>query len=299
MELGDAPDTLKDAHMEEKHLRILLIVLFAFGFFSVFRGACSSSRGDNYNVNVTSMNTADKGLDLKAVGTLLEQSKDAEDFERLLNDSSKGINNLDLNEDGQVDYIKVTEFGDDKIKGFSLTTEVASGEEQEIATIKIEKTGENKARVQYHGNRAIYGHNHYYHSPFSGSGFLLGYLWGAHRPYYSPWGYGRYPGYYSGYSVRSYSSYQGHVSNVTKGRKYTSSKVSSVGSGVVSPNKGKSAQSIKAPLKNPTASQKSFQSRNPSKQMRSGGFGKKRSSFFGSSSRRSSSVRGGRSFGGK
>ena len=288
--------------MEEKHFKILLIALFAFGFFSIFRGACSScssSRGDNYNVNVTSMNTADKGLDLKAVGALLEESKNAEDFERLLNDSSKGVNNLDLNEDGKVDYIKVTEFGDDKIKGFSLTTEVAPGEEQEIATIKIEKTGKNTARAQYHGNRSIYGNNYYYHSPFSGTGFLIGYLWGAHRPYYSPWGYGRYPGYYRDYSVRSYSSYQGHVNKVTRGKNYTSSKVSSVGSGVVSPNKGKSASSVKAPLKNPTASQKSFQSRNPSKQMRSGGFGKKRSSFFGSSSRRSSSVRGGRSFGGK
>jgi hypothetical protein len=287
--------------MTEKYFKILLIALFSFAFLAIFSGACGEKRArrDNYNVSVTAMNSADKGLDLKAVGALLEESKDAEGFEKLLNDSKRGINNLDLDEDGKVDYIKVTEFGDDKIKGFSLSVEVAKGDEQEIATIKIEKTGEGKAKVQYHGNSTIYGHNHYYHSSWGGGGFMLGYLWGAHRPYYSRWGYGSYPSYYRSHNVVNQTSYQNRTRSATQGKKYTSSKVSRVGSNVASPNKGKNARSVKAPLRNPTTSQKAFQKRNPSKQMRSGGFGNKRSSFFGGSSRRGSSVRGGRSFGGK
>ena len=46
-------------------------------------------------------------LDLYAVLTLFQKSKTIEAFEKSLNDEKTGVNNLDLNLDKKVDFIKV------------------------------------------------------------------------------------------------------------------------------------------------------------------------------------------------
>ena len=92
-----------------------------------------------------------KGLDLKLVGDLARKSKNAADFEKQLNTTSNKINNLDLNDDGKVDYIKVTEYGKGNKRGFSLTTDVGKGKEQEIATIEFVKSVE-KVDMYVNGN---------------------------------------------------------------------------------------------------------------------------------------------------
>lgn len=279
--------------MAEKYFKIMVVAFFCIAGLSLCRGLTSSS--DNYNVSVTQMLDADKGLDLRAVGEVLKKVSTAEEFEKLLNDSDSGVNNLDLNADGKVDYISVTEFGDAQVKGFSLTTEVVKGEVQELATIKIQKTGDNEADVEYHGSPTVYGHNHYYRSHWSpglGTGLMIGYLFASHRPYYSPWGFGHYPGYYRSYGAVPYNSYRGRWSQTSS---YQSAGSSKFGGGVRSPNSGKNATGVKARLKNPSTAQRSFQARQAVKQRRSGGFGRGRSS----SVRRSSYGRSSRSFGGK
>ncbi|MBN1961164.1 MAG: hypothetical protein JW841_09470 [Deltaproteobacteria bacterium] len=278
--------------MAERYLKIMAIVFFGIAGLSF----CVSMNkpGDTYDVSVTQMVDADKGLDLRAVGEVLKKAKTAEEFEKLLNSPDTGVNNLDLNADGKADYIKVKEFGDDITKGFSLTTEVANGEVQEIATIKIQKQGEDKAEVEYHGNQTIYGQNHYYRSSWSpgfGTGLMMGYLFAPHRMYSSPWGWGSYPGYYHSYSTIPFNNYSSRWHN--RLGSYNTSSSSSFGNSIRSPNFGRNANSIKARLKNPTASQKSFQSSFGSSARRSGGFGR------GFSSRRSSFGRSSRSFGGK
>ncbi len=261
------------------------LIQFGFGafvllvLFSSFRSCSSSSRyGDSYNVSVQQITAVDaaSGLDLQAVGELVKQAKTGEEFERLLNTPSVGINNLDLDEDGAVDYIKVTEYGSGNVKGFSLTVDLASDQTQEIATIEIEKTSDGRANVQTHGNQNIYGSNHYYHSSFGITDFiLLSWLFNSNRPYYSsPWGYNSYPTYYGRYRPSSYDSYRQRTRTATSSSNWSSSKTSTVTSATPSPNAGKTAANIKAPLKSPTTSQKSFQARNPSKTVRSGGFGR-------------------------
>lgn len=249
----------------------------------VIHGFLASSPEKHYRVDITRLVSAEKGLNLQACGELLKKAKNAEDFEKLLNAPQSKVNNLDLDEDGKVDYINVTEFGDATIKGFSLTTQLPNKEVQEVATIKISKevaAAEDRAKVQIQGNETLYGRNHYYHTSFSpglGTGLILGYLWGAHRPYYSPWGYGSYPGHYRPYSTVPYSSYRDYWNQRGNYRdNYTRSTRGAFGSRVTSPNQQKNASSIKAPLKNPTVSQKRFQVRNPSGQIRrsGGGFGR-------------------------
>jgi len=259
------------------------------------------SGGDkNYNVNVQSTVYAGEGLDLATIGSLLKKAENATELERLLNDPATGVNNLDLNEDGKVDYVKVTEYGNDKSKGFSLTVEPIAGEVQEIATINIEKSGDDKAEVEVRGNEQIYGQNHYHHSSFGMTDMLFMYwLFRPHPMYMSPWGYGRYPGSYRAHNTVSQRDYKNRTTGRRDLQKSSSSRIKGKST---SPNAGKSAtKGIKAPLKKPTRSQKSFQKRNPSKQMSRSAFGRSSASRTSRPSvRRSSGFgRSGGSFGGK
>jgi len=245
-----------------------------------------------YDVTVQTAVSASEGLNLAAVGELLKKAKDAQELERLLNSANNGVNNLDLDEDGSVDYIYVTEYGDNRVKGFSLTTQPKPGETQEIATIEIEKAG-SEAQVQIQGNQQIYGQNQYYRSSFGLTDFLiLSWLFRPHPLYASPWGYGRYPSYYSRPRTRASNDYNRDMRRATRGSTFSSSSRSQISSSAKSPNAGKSASSIKAPLKNPTSAQKQFQARNPSRQVRSGGFGRSTNRATSrSTTTRSTSVR--------
>lgn len=280
--------------MNEKALKVLggffiVVVLLSICNKREPRYGSGSARQENYNVNVQTVITADEGLNLVAVGELLKKAKDGAEFEKLLNSPNNGVNNLDLNEDGQVDYISVTEYGDSRVKGFSLTTEPAPGETQEVATIEVEKAGD-QANVQIQGNERLYGQNHYHHSSFGLMDFvILSWLFQPRPLFASPYGYNNYPGGYRPYSTQPYQSYQRDMRSTTRNSTFSQSGRSTLGSNVNSPNAGKNATSVKAPLKNPSTSQKAFQQRNPSKQIRSGGFG--RSSSSTSRSTTSSSVR--------
>jgi len=267
-----------------KYLAIFFFVVVIWSF-------CSDNNRpgeEYYDVNVQTMVAASEGLDLKAVGELLKKADTAEELEQLLNSPAQGVNNLDLNADGNVDYISVTEYGNDKVKGFSLATEPAPGETQELATIEVEKVSDSEGKMEITGNEQIYGQNHHYHSSFGLTDFLImSYLFRPHGFYGSPWGYGRYPGYYSPYSTMSASNYRSNTNSFTSGSSFRSSNSSTINSNIKSPNAGKTAPSVRAPLKNPTSSQKSFQAKSRTGSSRSGGFGRSSSSARQSVSRRS------------
>ena len=271
-------------------LRLLPIVLLVT--------AVGCAGAGTTNVSVTSLVSAADGLNLQAVGELLKEANDAEQFEKLLNEKGKGLNNLDLDEDGNVDFIKVTEYGEGDTTGFSLTVDTEGEEEQEIATIDVVKTSEGDVNVELQGNQQIYGPNHYYHHRYGvGEMLLFSYLFRPHPFYFSPYRYGFYPGFYGrGYPVVGIGAYRSRASGVVSRStsQVSRSSRSTQTTKATSPNAGKTSSKIKAPLKNPTGSQKSFQARNPSKQVRSGGFGSKRTSVRGSKARG-----GGFSMGGK
>lgn len=274
-------------------VKVIVGVFLLIVIFSIFR-SCQSD--NHYNVNIQSINMAHEGLNLQSVGTLLKKTKDAKELEELINSKSEGINNLDLNDDGKVDYIHVSEYGSgDKARGFSLYTELAKDDKQEIATIEIEKL-EDQASVQVHGNQQIYGHGHYYHNHFGITDFILmSYLFSPHPYYYSPYNYGYYPSYYRGHSVQSTSTYNSRMKQKNSSSSFKKASTSQNKTSLKSPNAGKTSNRVKTPLKNPTASQKSFQKANPSRAtVKAKGFGR-------SSSRPSirSSGRSGGFFGGK
>jgi hypothetical protein len=261
--------------VDEKFFKYLAGFLFVIAIWTFFRG----DKGDaNYDVSVQTLTPASEGLDLKAVGELLKKAKTASDLEKLINSPEQGVNNLDLDGDGKADYISVTEYGSDRAKGFSLTTQPASGEIQEVATIEVEKTSDDEGNMQIRGNEQVYGQNHYYHSHFGFTDFLImSYLFSPHRYWASPYSYGHYPNNYRPYGTVGSSTYSNRTSSYTSGSSFKKSSSSNIQSDINSPNKGKSAKSVRASLKNPTSSQKSFQARARST-ARSGGFGRTSSS---------------------
>ena len=285
-------------------MKTFSVVLAGFfiiwAYFSCVVNTPSSSpttRSDSADVSTVVDKDAKDGLNLELLLPLVKEAENAEDLEKKIN-AEKGINNLDLNNDGKVDFIKVTEFGSKDAYGFSLTTFPEEGQEQEVATITIKKEGE-EAQVQVAGNQQIYGQNHYYHSRFGvGEMLLMAYLLRPH-PFYAPsFGWGYYPSYYRPWGVRPYSSYSSFSSTyrashprTTITRSYTP-----INTGLKSPNAGKTATSgIRRSLSNPTTAQKSFQTREASKAVKSGGFGRS-SNTTRSGNVRSSSSRG---FGGR
>ena len=283
--------------MNEKIFKILAGIFFVLILVSFF---WPSGGEKQYNVNVQTMVYGGAGLDLATIGSLLKKAENATELEHLLNDPKTGINNLDLNEDGKVDYIKVTEYGTEQTKGFSLTTEPIAGETQEVATIEIEKSGNDQASVEVKGNEQIYGQNHYHRSSFGMTDMLFMYwLFRPHPFYASPWGYGHYPGNYRSHNTISQANYNQRTAGQ---RDLKNASSSAIKGKATSPNAGKSAaKGIKTPLKKPTSSQKSFQKRNPSKQMSKSAFGRSSSSRPSRPSvRRSSGFgRSGGRFGGK
>ena len=85
------------------------------------------------------------GLDLQAVGDLFTQLQTLEDFERALNDTTKGVNNLDLDGDGRVDFIRVVDEVAEDVHLIILQVPIDSVEYQDVATIEIEKKGDDSA----------------------------------------------------------------------------------------------------------------------------------------------------------
>ena len=96
-------------------------------------------------------------LDLYAVLTLFQKSKTIEAFEKSLNDEKTGINNLDLNLDKKVDFIKVVTKKDGDAFTFILQVDVTKTETQDVALILVSKDKSDKVSIQAVGDEEIYG----------------------------------------------------------------------------------------------------------------------------------------------
>lgn len=139
---------------------------------------------------------AAEGLDLTAVGELFKSSANLEAFERALNDPDVGVNNLDLDADGKVDFIRVVEETGEGVHLIILQVPLAENEFQDVATIEVEKTGAEQYSMQVHGNDIVYGTD-YYVTPSDVHIHrwpIIAILYGpVYRPYRSIFYFGHYP----------------------------------------------------------------------------------------------------------
>lgn len=88
---------------------------------------------------------------------LFKKSSSPEEFERMLNSRDSEVNNLDLNGDGDIDYIKVIDRNQGNVHAFILQAIISDRESQDVAVIELEKLANGKAVLQITGDADIYG----------------------------------------------------------------------------------------------------------------------------------------------
>ena len=128
-----------------KTLSLLLATLFSVSLFG------------NNSITQDSTGLPGDNFSLEAVLNLFKNSESPEDFEKKLNSEDSEVNNLDLNEDGKIDYIRVTDNMDGDVHAIVLQVPVSEAEVQDIAVIEIEKDGPESAMLQIIGDENIYG----------------------------------------------------------------------------------------------------------------------------------------------
>jgi cystathionine beta-lyase family protein involved in aluminum resistance len=128
-------------------------------FFILF--ALQMSAQDRTTVNATSSEISDN-LDLRAIASIFGDAKNLEDFERQLNDPKIQISNLDLNDDNQVDYLRVIESVEGNTHLIIVQSVLGRDTYQDVATIEVEKDRNNQVQVQVVGDVYMYGQNYIY-----------------------------------------------------------------------------------------------------------------------------------------
>lgn len=181
-------------------------------------------------------------LNLYAVLKVFQESPTLEQFERAINDSATKINNLDLNGDGRIDYLRVVDSMKGDVHNIMLRAELGPNEEQSVAVIIVTKDADKSVHVQVTGDEDLYGRNYiiepnYKDSlagapnpaykedqeaggevvyvpttpyeiagwPIMGSLYMPGYI-----PWYSPWYWGYYPLWWTPWPPFSWHFYYGY-----------------------------------------------------------------------------------------
>lgn len=100
-----------------------------------------------------------ENFSLEGALALFKQANSLEEFEKLINEENNNVNNLDLNNNGEIDYIVVQDIQEKDTHVIVLSTYLSEKEKQDIATIGIEKTGNESAILQIEGDSELYAEN--------------------------------------------------------------------------------------------------------------------------------------------
>ncbi|MDI1316531.1 hypothetical protein [Flavobacterium sp.] len=103
-------------------------------------------------------NTGDN-FSLEGALELFKNSNSLEEFEKNLNQENSQVNNLDLDDDGQTDYINVEDITENDTHIIVLSTYLNETEKQDIAVIAIEKKGDGNAFLQIEGDEDLFTKN--------------------------------------------------------------------------------------------------------------------------------------------
>lgn len=188
----------------------------------------------------TALGLPGDNLDLYAVLDLFQKSKTIEDFEKSLNEKKSDINNLDLDLDKKVDFIKVVSKKEDPSFTFILQVAVSKTETQDVAVILVDKDKTGKVSLQIVGDEDLYGKDYVIepkttateaitaNPAYAGSNPvaksvpassvvviekvpIVQYVYSpVYVPYVPPYYYGFYPPYYTPFAVVSVGIYRHH-----------------------------------------------------------------------------------------
>ena len=241
-----------------------------------------SPMSNNVNISADKDNAA---FDVNKLSEIVQKSTDPKVLEEKVNDPSTNINNLDLDKDGKVDFLTVTEPGQNQI----VISDASVNPAVTVATLTITPNQQAQtASMQIQGDPAYCGsYNTYYRPSVSfGEILLLSYLLAPHPFYHPYYGYGRYPSYYTERRTVVRTVYQPTRSQY------------------VTPSRSGGSMGSRSSISEPTRSQRSFGQRDAARPVGSGGFGNSASrssspSHYSAPSRPSFGGGGRRSFGGR
>ena len=149
-----------------------------------------------------------EGLDLKVVAKLFAEAKNLEEFETMLNNPDSAFCNLDLNGDGQVDYLRVVETGEGNKRLIVLQAVLAKDIFQDVASIYVEKDEKNEVSVQVVGDEYVYGTNYVIEPVYVYRPIIYDWFWSdAWYAWHSPWYWGYWPGWWYAHSCWAHDWY--------------------------------------------------------------------------------------------
>lgn len=165
---------------------------------------------------------------------LFKKSRSLEEFERRLNSQNSYVNNLDLDYDGQIDYVRVEHQQKGDFHAIILQVPVSRNVAQDVAVIEIERTSNDEALLQIVGDEYLYGdqiiaepYDVHFGSDRSGpnvyenytSRFINVYYWPIvnsffgrrYRPYVSPYYWSYYPTYWQPWRPFAWSIFRPRI----------------------------------------------------------------------------------------
>jgi hypothetical protein len=99
-------------------------------------------------------------LNLFAVLKLFQESQTLEIFERDLNNEDTHINNLDLDQDGRIDYIRVVDNADGDYHTIVLQDALSPRDIQDVAVFSVSRDRHGRVSIQLTGDEALYGRDY-------------------------------------------------------------------------------------------------------------------------------------------
>lgn len=183
---------------------------------------------DSYSQEDVETGLPGDGFSLEGAISVFSTVKTPEDFENALNAPDNGINNLDLNQDGDTDYLVVEDLVDGDGHALVIRALINGEESQNVAVIAIEKSGEKTAVLQIFGDEDLYGSEKIAEPTdekyFGGKGrpsvvendaMVIVNVWfwpcvvtlwtPAYRPWISPYRWGFYPVWWKPYRVHPFA----------------------------------------------------------------------------------------------
>ena len=152
-----------------------------------------------------------EGLDLKVVAKLFAEAENLEQFEMKLNNPDSAFCNLDLNGDGQVDYLRVVETGEGNKRLIVLQAILAKDIYQDVASIYVEKDEAEQVTVQVIGDEYVYGANYIIEPIYIRRPLIYDWFWGTTwYAWTSPWYWGYYPSWWYAHNCWAHDWYWHH-----------------------------------------------------------------------------------------
>lgn len=166
-------------------------------FLIILLIAISNLNAQNKTTVMATDEDISRNLDLEAVATIFGESKDLEDFENKLNDPNLQVSNLDLNNDNEIDYLRVLTESKGNTNVVTIQAVLGKNQYQDVATIDVEKDSSGTTHVQVIGETYIYGPQYIIEPVYIQPPIIFNWFWGPFfRPWYSPFYWGYYPPYF-------------------------------------------------------------------------------------------------------